>query len=49
MNLGVQNQSITVVPQSGTGELARLEGKMIIRIEGGKHYYDFDYQFSSTQ
>lgn len=49
MILGVQNQSITVVPQSGTGELTGLEGKMIIRIEGGKHYYDFDYQFSSTQ
>ena len=48
MNLGVQNQNITVVPQSGTGQLAGLEGKMIIRIEGGKHYYDFDYQFSST-
>lgn len=49
MSLGLQNQSITVVPQSGTGELSGLEGKMIIRIEGGKHYYDFDYQFSSTQ
>jgi hypothetical protein len=48
MNLGVQKQSITVVPQSGTGELAGLEGEMIIRIDGGKHYYDFDYQFSST-
>jgi len=30
-------------------DLAGLEGKMIIRIEGGKHYYDFDYQFSRTQ
>lgn len=49
MHLGVQNQSITVVPQSGTGELAGLEGKMIIRIENGKHYYDFDYQFSSLR
>jgi hypothetical protein len=48
MSLGVQNQNIAVVPQSGTGELAGLEGKMVIRIEGGKHYYDFDYQFSST-
>jgi hypothetical protein len=37
-----------VVPQSGTGELVGLEGEMIIRIEGGKHYYDFNYQFSST-
>ena len=37
------------MPQLGTGELAGLEGKMIIKIEGGKHYYDFDYQFSGTQ
>jgi hypothetical protein len=49
MNLGVQNQSITVVPQSGTGSLAGLEGKMIIRIESGKHYYDFDYHFAGAQ
>ena len=48
MNLGVQNQSITVVPQSATGELAGLEGKMIIRIEGGKHFYDFDYTLPSA-
>jgi hypothetical protein len=44
INLGVQQQSITVVPQSGTDELAGLEGKMIIRNEtSGKHFYDFDY------
>lgn len=49
MNLGVQNQSITVVPQSATGELAGLEGRMIIRIEGGKHSYDFDYTPPSAQ
>lgn len=48
MNLGVQNQSITVVPQSGTGDLAGLQGKMIIRIENKQHYYDFDYQFSTA-
>jgi hypothetical protein len=35
---------ITVVPQSGTGELAGLTGKMIITIEGGKHSFDFEYQ-----
>jgi len=46
MNRGVPLQSITVVPESGTGELAGLEGKMIIKIEGGRHYYDFEYSFS---
>jgi hypothetical protein len=35
---------VVVVPQSGTGELAGLSGKMIIHIEGGKHSYDFEYQ-----
>jgi len=35
--------SIHVVPDSGTGELAGLEGSLGIRIEGGEHYYDFDY------
>ena len=49
MNLGVMNQSITVVPQSGTGELVGLEGKMVIRIEGGKHYYELDYQLAAGQ
>ena len=44
INRGVQQQNITVVPQSGTGDLSGLEGRMIIRIEGGKHYYDFDYK-----
>jgi hypothetical protein len=38
---GVLN--VTVVPGSGTGALAGLAGKMNIRIESGKHFYDFDY------
>jgi Protein of unknown function (DUF3224) len=35
---------ITVVPHSGTGELAGLSGKMAITIEGGNHSFDFEYQ-----
>ena len=35
---------ITVVPHSGTGELAGLTGKMSITIEAGKHSFDFEYQ-----
>jgi hypothetical protein len=34
---------ITVVPDSGTGELAGLAGKMTINIVDGKHFYEFDY------
>ena len=43
MNAGQQNLSITVAPGSGSGALSGLTGTMGIRIEGGKHYYDFDY------
>lgn len=34
---------LEVVPDSGTGELTNLAGKMSIQIEGGKHGYAFDY------
>lgn len=44
MNRGVPSLSITVVPDSGTGELAGLSGAMnIIIAEGGRHSYDFEY------
>ncbi len=35
--------NIVVVPDSATGELAGLTGKMDIIIEGAKHSYRFDY------
>jgi Protein of unknown function (DUF3224) len=35
--------SVTVVPSSGTGELAGLTGKMAINIDAGHHSYDFEY------
>ena len=34
---------ITVVPDSGTDELAGISGKLNIKIENGKHFYDFEY------
>jgi hypothetical protein len=43
MNRGVPLLSITVVPDSGTGQLAGLTGKMSINIADGKHSYDFEY------
>jgi hypothetical protein len=43
MSHGAQQLSITVVPDSGTGELADLAGKMSITIAGSKHSYDFGY------
>lgn len=43
MTRGVPHLSITVVPDSGTGELVGLSGTLGIRIEEGKHFYDFEY------
>lgn len=46
MNRGTPSLSITVVPDSGTGELAGLSGTMQIEIAKGKHSYVFDYQIA---
>ena len=35
--------TIQVVPESGTGELTGLTGRMTIKIEDEKHSYDFQY------
>ena len=48
MNRGSPQLSVTVVPDSGTDQLEGLEGKMAIKIEGGKHFYDFEYALSET-
>jgi hypothetical protein len=48
MTRGVPQLSVTVVPDSGTGDLAGLTGTMHIRIESGKHFYDFDYSLPET-
>ena len=43
MARGAQHLSITVVPDSATGELLGLAGKLAIIIADGKHSYDFEY------
>ena len=45
---GAQNLTLTVVPDSGTDQLAGLAGKMAIKIESGKHFYEFDYTIART-
>jgi hypothetical protein len=40
---GAPQLSVTVVPDSGTGQLVGLTGKMNIIIIAGKHSYDFEY------
>jgi len=43
MTRGTPHLTITVVPDSGTGQLTGLTGKMVIEIADGKHSYKFDY------
>jgi len=44
MDRGKPQLSINVVPDSGTGQLTGITGKMNITIaDGGKHSYDFEY------
>jgi Protein of unknown function (DUF3224) len=43
MERGAQKLSVTVVPDSGTGQLTGLTGSLNIIIKDGKHLYEFDY------
>ena len=45
MDRGQPNLVITVVPDSATGDLTGLTGKMDIIIEGKQHSYVFEYAF----
>ncbi len=48
MTRGAPQLSITVVPDSATGELAGLAGQMAIVIADGKHSYDFEYTLAEA-
>ncbi len=48
MTRGVPELLITVVPDSGTDQLAGLSGKMRINIVEGKHSYEFEYSLAET-
>jgi hypothetical protein len=43
MTRGTPQLSVTVVPDSGTGQLEGIGGSMNIKIDAGKHSYEFDY------
>jgi hypothetical protein len=48
MTRGEPDLRIIVVPDSGTGALAGLTGTMkIVIAEGGKHFYEFEYELPS--
>lgn len=43
MAAGQEYLKLEVVPDSGTGELKGMSGKMNIEIKDGKHIYEFEY------
>ena len=49
MTRGAPSLSVTVVPDTGTGQLLGLTGSLAIRIEEGRHYYDFTYDIAEPQ
>jgi hypothetical protein len=49
MTKKTQSLEIRVVPDSGSGELAGIEGTMHIKIADGKHSYRFEYTIGHAQ
>jgi hypothetical protein len=48
MTRGTPQLMITVVPDSGTDQLVGLVGTMTIKIDAGKHSYEFEYTLPAT-
>lgn len=48
MEGGAQDLAITVIPDSGAGELQGLSGTMTIEITGGMHVYELEYELPAT-
>ncbi len=46
---GAPIQNITVVPDSGSGQLTGITGKLTVIVDGGKHSYEFEYELPHTQ
>lgn len=49
MTRGEPELKITVVPDSGTDELAGLSGTMSINVVEGQHSYEFEYTLAQPQ
>jgi len=43
MTRGAMEQTVVIIPDSGTGGLTGIAGKMTIAIENGAHHYHLDY------
>jgi hypothetical protein len=48
MRRGTPSMNVTIVPDSGTDQLAGLVGRMTIVIAGGAHSYDLEYNFEPS-
>jgi hypothetical protein len=48
MTRGSPQLSVSVVPDSGTGELKGISGTLAIDIQGGKHFFTLDYRLSES-
>jgi hypothetical protein len=46
---GEPQQSIFVVPDSGTGQLVGIAGKLTVIIAAGKHSYEFEYTLPAAR
>ena len=49
MDRGAPTLSVSVVPDSGTDELAGLTGTLAIIVADGKHSYDFEYSIPESR
>lgn len=45
MTRGTGELTVSVVPDTGTGGLSGIAGRMKIEITDGKHFYTFEYSF----
>ncbi|MCF7221269.1 DUF3224 domain-containing protein [Marilutibacter chinensis] len=48
MDRGAPTLTLTVVPDSGDGQLAGLRGRIAIDIVDGRHFYTFDYSLPAS-
>jgi hypothetical protein len=49
MNRGEPSLSVTVVPDSGTGDLSGLTGRMAVHVASGRHSYELDYALPDAE
>ncbi len=49
MSKGSQSLVIRIVPDSGTGDLAGIEGEMHIKVADGKHSYRLEYTIAGEK